>query len=401
MAMLAFTAKIISRLRTYGLGYFAILARNEIAHPRYRATLQVRRALIGLNRLRRAGVQTHGQWSPKNLQFVYDLSVSPITFDFASYLAAAEVERRLRGFEGIDVILIPGPKDGVREETAEYEQTVDRDARQSRVRQMLLPTLSFLPTVRGVAVCADRTQAAVLLSDDPRRIYPSDYHLSLPRNPDKAVIHEHARSGVAIWPMFRATAQASKLVADFFAREVKGRRAVVITLRNYGYTPQRNSRNQDWLDFADSLDPAVYAVIFVHDAETFMGPAPLDFSRHIVCDAASANLEIRMALYEAAWLNMALMAGPTELGWYNERARYLYFIAVGSAAVQTEAALILNGHRVGHDLDFATPCQRIVWRLDETETLKREFRAMEALLTQHDGRQPACRDGRDHAQAGP
>jgi hypothetical protein len=74
------------------------------------------------------------------------------------------------------------------------------------------------------------------------------------------------------------------------------------------------------------------------------------------------------------------MARPTELCWYNERARYLFFIAVGSAAVQTEEALILNGHRVGSDLDFAKPYQRIVWNVDEFSVLRREFLAMEALL---------------------
>ena len=77
---------------------------------------------------------------------------------------------------------------------------------------------------------------------------------------------------------------------------------------------------------------------------------------------------------------MALMAGPTELCWYNEHVRYLLFIAVGSASVQTEAALVRNGHRVGFDLDFAQPYQRIVWQVDEFSTLRREFLAMEAFL---------------------
>jgi hypothetical protein len=48
--------------------------------------------------------------------------------------------------------------------------------------------------------------------------------------------------------------------------------------------------------------------------------------------------------------------------------------------MQTEAALVRNGHRVGRDLDFAKPCQRIVWKLDELDTLRREFLAMEAFL---------------------
>ena len=378
--MLALVKKIGSRLRDHGLGYFVLLARTEIAYPQLRATQYLRTGLISIGQLLQPRSSCDPAWSENCLQFIYDLSVSPITFDFASYLAAAELERRLRGFDGINVLFVMGAHKGVREETPTYEAAVNKDARLWRVRHMLLPMLGFLPTVRGVAVCATREQAQALISPDQRRIYPSDYRLFLPRLPDKRVIHEHARRGVPIWPMFRATEHGRRLVREFLERQAKGRKPIVITLRNYPYTPQRNSRNEDWLAFADSLDSTRYAAIFVHDAETVMQPPPADFSRHIVFDAASVNLEIRMALSEAAWLNMALMAGPTELCWYNEHVRYLLFIAVGSAAVQTEAALIRNGHRVGRDLDFAKPYQRIVWQVDEFSTLRREFLAMEAFL---------------------
>jgi hypothetical protein len=378
--MRALVKKIGSRLRSHGLGYFVLLARTEIAYPSLRVTQGFRNGMIAIGDVFRRRAASVDAWSEDCLQFVYDLSVSPITFDFASYLAAAEVERRLRGLEGINVILMMEPRQGVRDEGPDYESIVNKAARLWRIRNMLLPMLGFLPTVRGIAVCASREQARALIASDPRRLYPSDYRLFLPRNPDKWVIHEHARHGVPIWPMFRATDHGRRLVGEFLEREAKGRRPIVMTLRNYPYTPQRNSRNADWLTFADGLDLSRYAPIFVHDADTVMQQPPADFSHHIVFDAASVNLEIRMALYEAAWLNMALMAGPTELCWYNERARYLLFIAVGSAAVQTEAALIRNGHQIGRDLDFAKPYQRIVWQLDELATIRREFLAMEAFL---------------------
>ncbi len=379
--MLAFIHKIYSRLRTYGLGYFAILARNEFTQPRFRVTRQLRRILVTpLGLLRRSGNSVAND----ALQFWYDLSVAPITFDFASYLAAAEIERRLRGLDCIDVFIVMGPHDGVREETPEYEAAVDRNSRVWRVRHILLPILAFLPTVRSTFVCGTHQQAEALIARDSRYLYPQDYRVFLPRSPDKRVLLDHARAGVPIWPLFRATEQGRKLAREFLEREAKGRKPIVITLRNYGYTPQRNSRNADWLAFADGLDLDRYAPIFVHDAETVMQPPPADFSRHLVCEAASVNLEIRMALYEAAWLNMALMAGPTELCWYNEKARYLLFIAVGSASVQSEKALMLNGHRVGVDLEFAKPLQHIVWEVDEVAILKREFSAIESFLNQHD-----------------
>lgn len=377
--MIAFARKIVSRVQTHGLGYFTLIARNEITQPRFRATHYVRSALIQARQLVNRRPRPAAD-DDTRLQFVYDLSTSPLTFDFASYLAAVEVERRLRGLQSIEVIFVPGPLDGARAETPEYEAAVNIEARKWRLRHMLLPMLSFLPTVSTFTVCKDRKQAEALITSDARRIYPSDYRIFLPRQPDKKVIHEHARAGVPIWPMFSAPVHARRLVQQFFDHQVKGRKAVVITLRNYPYTPQRNSRNADWLAFADSLDPARYAVIFVNDSETVTSPPPIDFSRHLVFDLASVNLELRLALYEAAWLNMALMHGPTELCWYSEAARYLLFIQVGSAAVQSEQALIQNGHRLYADLDFAKPYQRIIWTVDEFDSLRRSFADMEAVL---------------------
>jgi hypothetical protein len=229
-----------------------------------------------------------------------------------------------------------------------------------------------------MAICGTRAEAEALMSADPRRVYPSDYRVYLPRQPSKRVIHDYARAGMPIWPMFHATAQGRRLAQEYLAREARGRRPIVITLRNYDYTPERNSLNAEWIAFADGLDRERYAAIFIPDAETVMREPPADFSRHIVCDAASVNLEFRMALYEAAWLNMALMHGPLELCWYNELVRYLFF----------------NGHQIGVDLNFATPCQRIVWERDELPVLRREFQRMEQLLEEADRKRATERTDR-------
>lgn len=382
--MFALIRKLANRLSTHGLGYFTLLARNEMTQPRYAITRGIRSAIIPFMGMARGASGTADAWAGKNLQFVYDFSTSAITYDFASYLAAAEVERRLRHLEGITVIFVMATGSGLREETAAYEKAVDLEARKWRIRQMLLPILSLLPTVRAFAICETHEQAATLISNDSDMMYPPDYRLFLPCQPDKRVIHEHARSGIPIWPMFSATAQSRRHIADFLAREAKGRRPIVITLRNYEHAPERNSRHGDWLAFANSLDRAVYAPIFVPDAETVMRAAPVDLSGHIVCEAASLNLEIRMALYEAAWLNMALMHGPTELCWYNEKVRYLLFIEVGTGQIQSEANLVHNGHRIGADLDFAKPYQHIAWQADEISAIKREFEVMRAALERLD-----------------
>ena len=378
--MRALLHKISSGLRSRGLNYLVTAPVNELVNPRLAITRHVRSAIIGV-RDRFGGAKAGCEaWSDNALQFFYDLSASPLTFDFASYLAAAEVERRLRKLRDINVIFVLGPNAGVRKELPDYEAAIDVPTRLARLRNILIPMLAFLPSVKSYAICGSREQAEAIIASDRTKIYPGDYRAYLPRQPAKKIIFEHARAGVSIWPMLRATDAGKRFVGEFLAREAKGRKPAVITLRNYDYSPERNSRIADWIAFANSLDPTLYVPIFVHDTETSMREPPADFSRHVVCHAASWSLEIRMALYEAAWLNMALMHGPMELCWYNEEARYVLFMAVGTAAINTEASLIANGHRLAVDLEFAKPYQRIVWERDELPALMAAFAAMEDVL---------------------
>jgi hypothetical protein len=379
--MRALFHKISVGLRSQGLNYLVTAPVNELANPRLPITAYVRSAIIAAGDRFGGAKDDSEAWSNDALQFFYDLSASPVTFDFASYLAAAEVERRLRKLSDMNVIFVLGPKAGVRKELPDYEAAIDVTTRLARLRNILIPMLAFLPSVKSYAVCGSREQAEAIIATDRTRIYPDDYRVYLPRQPAKKVIFEHARAGLSIWPMLRATDAGKRFVGDFLAREAKGRKAVVITLRNYDYSPERNSRNADWIAFANSLDPAVYAPIFVHDTETSMRQPPADFGHHVVCHAASWSLEIRMALYEAAWLNMALMHGPMELCWYNEQARYVLFMTVGTAAINTEASLIENGHQLAVDLEFAKPCQRIVWKRDELPALREAFAAMGEVLS--------------------
>lgn len=344
-------------------------------------TRWLRGLLIGIgDRLSRKPA-TNVVWADDCLQFFYDFAASSITFDFASYLAAAEVERRRRGLSGLVVIFVPGSHDGLRKELPAYEAVIDSAARNWRVRHILLPMLAQLPSVRSYAACGSRAEAQALIADDPALVYPSDYRVFLPRQPPPADIHDSARRGVSIWPMFQATRQGRRLADAFLENRTKGRRAVVITLRNSEASPERNSRNADWLAFADSLDPSLFAPVFVEDTDRAVHRLPEEFSGHIVCEAATWNLELRMGLYEAAWLNTAIMHGPLELCWYNEQARYLVFVPIGTTQVTSPEFLIESGLEVGKDLAFAKPYQRLVWGPDEASAISREFAAMLPLLT--------------------
>lgn len=371
--------RIVYGLRTQGFRYLLRAPGNEFVHPRLAMTQRIRNGLIAMHD-RLLAPRTDGAWGGDCLQFVCDLSVAPVTFDFASYLAAAEIERRSRQLDGINVLFILGPHDGVRRELPEYDAVLDPAARLWRLRNIHVPMLALLPSVKSYAVCESRRHAAAIISADPHCLYPGDYRLALPRHPSRRVAYDLARSGAPVWPMLRASEAGRRFALAFFDRETRGRKPVVITLRDYGLSPGRNSSQENWVAFADSLDPTRYVPIFVRDTETGMAAPYGALTRHVVCEAATWNLEIRMALYECAWLNMAIMHGPMELCWFNEKARYLVFLKPGLSHVSSEDILAEAGHPAHAQLPFAGPGQRIVWEADDLAILQREFASLEANL---------------------
>jgi hypothetical protein len=374
--MWSIPGKLVRGLRTHGLHYLAILAHNELSYPRFSCTPKLRNAMIAVMDRLRADRSRQDAIRKDCLQFVCDLAVISVAFDFTHCLAAAELKRRQLGLAAIEVIFVPGDVDGLREEAPQYDRVMPVASRHWRVRHILVAMLALLPSVRGYTFCGSRDEAATLISRAPSHLYPEDYRLYLPRQAARRVVHDLAAQGVTVFPMLRAPHRARELIAQFLDRTAPGRKAIVITLRDYPYTPQRNSRIDNWVLFASSLDRSVYAPIFVFDSETVMHRSEADVGGHIVCEAASWTLEIRMALYEAAWLNMAVMHGPMELCWFSEASRYLVFLEVGLAPVGMKSTLINAGHPPDRDLIFARPYQHIVWEGDHLPVLQREFEAM-------------------------
>jgi len=378
-------ARLASGIRRGGLAWLAHVVRTELRSPQFAATRRLRRAVAGLDRAARRfapRAQVAGkagrQLRPHTLLFVFDLAAAPVTFDIATYLAGAELARRASRKADIFVAIVPGGAGRFRREETDYERVVSIVDREWRLRNLVLPCLSLLPTVSGFVLCSAREEAADWLAA-AAALYPEDYLPALPTHPQARSIRDAAAAEPAIWPLFAADPVALAQVDRYFDAIAQGRPVVTISLRAYGYNPQRNSDSAAWLGFADWVREAGYCPIFVPDfAESLTSDAGA--TGHLVCPAAAWHLGLRMALYERAFLNLALMHGPMELCWYNERCRYLIFMPVGAAPQSSPEYLTREGFRLGEDFAFARPGQHLVWERDHPDLIRREFERMAAAI---------------------
>lgn len=375
-------ARLASGLRRGGFPWLSNVVRTELRNPQFAVTRQLRRAAAAVDRRTRGafgGGSAIARQHRRSLLFFLDLEAVPLTFDVATYLAGAELARRAAKLDSIFVVVVPGRHHGVRAEDDDYEQVVDVTERQWRLRHVVIPCLSLLPSVSGHVLCADRGEAAAWLAEGAA-IYPDGYLSGLPNQPALRLVRDAAAAGTPIWPLLEAEPAALRHAGRYLDHVASGRRPITIGLRSYGYSTGRNSDLPAWLDFADGAREAGYAPIFVPDmAASLTGGVP-EFRNHLVCAAAAWNIGLRMGLYESAHLNLGLMHGPMELCWYNRTARYLIFVPVGTAPQTDPEFLTRQGFRIGEDFAFATPGQHLVWEQDRRETIEREFARMTERL---------------------
>jgi len=315
----------------------------------------------------------------KGLYLFYDLDVSPVTFDFCFALIAAELERKRKKLSHIHICIVPGTNDGLRKEDEDYEQIVDRNARHWRIHNLITPLTQHMPSVRGITICSTRKQATLFRLLYASGVYPKTYWplFPIPHTPNEVLAHAQDRNTTH---PFKATEQSKKYIAEWLKEKSRGKKVVAITLRQYDFMPNRNSNLKAWTDFASIIKLEGYFPIFIEDTEASLSPRASELNGFEVCTAASWNMGIRMALYEAAWLNMLVNNGPFGCLAFSE-CPYLMFKIITKGVRMTSPEYMQSlGYILDETPPFATDKQKWVWKEDSLETLLHEFRMIKDKL---------------------
>jgi hypothetical protein len=265
----------------------------------------------------------------------------------------------------------------LRREEDDYEAIVDVETRRWRIGNVLLQAVMLCPSVRAVTLAGSREEARYMRARVARHVYPFDYEPALPacHHPNDSLMP--ARRGEAAVGVLRATPGALRSVERWLRARAEGRKIVTVTIRAYAYMPGRNSNSGAWTAFARRLDPAEWFVVFVPDTDQVLQQERPDFGVFTCFGEAAWNLDLRMALYELAFLNLGVNSGPMALCWLNERTRYITFkILTPSLPQATPEFMRWQGFEVGHSLPFAGPFQKWVWADDDVDVIEREFREM-------------------------
>lgn len=370
---------VMDTVRTEGLGWVLRRLRYHTPHtPEGRAVHASLRRMLGLAlEVPRAIKRRFGNIPPADedtLFAFYDLQVAPISYDVSIFATVADLNRRRMGLSRIHFVIVPGIKDGLREERKAYESVVDPAARLWRLHNVIVPILTLVPSFAGLSMLPSRDEVHSVRAAAGNRVYPAYYEPSLPvAHWHSELLTETSDGGEEIG-VLRSSPQGLRYVKRWLASRLAGQRLVTITVRDYSFMPARNSNLEAWAAFASRLDAAQYLPVFVLDTERTLDPLPAPLTSFEIFREASWNVGLRMALYESSYVNLGVNNGPTFMCALNARTRCLMFkITTPEVPQTTEEFIAKLGYKIGGQLPFATPYQRWVWENDTLDVIEREF----------------------------
>jgi uncharacterized Rossmann fold enzyme len=228
---------------------------------------------------------------PKILTAVWDLQLCPTSYDFACFLGEAERRRIAISAETINLIIQPGPLKGFRDD----DLPPNLGSREGMLYRVIVGMARLLPSIRDIEVLKYRRAV------EADNLFPVDYRAHAP------TIHYGHHYAQFATPVLRATAAAKQFVEHRYTKPY-----VTITLRESTHWPTRNSNRDAWERAAKWLTRHGYQVAWVPDAES---PDANLFSY---------DVDMRLALYEGAVVNLGINNGPTMMMPYTQ-ARYILF----------------------------------------------------------------------------
>lgn len=244
----------------------------------------------------------------RTLVAFYDLAICPVSFNVIAFLVRAKMAQAKASCDQLHVVIVPfaGGQCGKYRDKSEHFDCADLDW---RLWNIVVPACALIGASLTIATGWEQAEAirATAAASWPESLSAGD------RPYWAAPIIAAARGGAEI-PRLRASAQAHRVMAKQFERY--GCPVVTLTMRAARHESFRNHDPEAWRMLGSHIEGCGFAVHVLPDTEEALG---------VGRGFAELNLDLRMAAYELAVLNIHQTGGPAELVWYS-RAPFIDFI---------------------------------------------------------------------------
>ena len=250
----------------------------------------------------------------KTLQCIYDLAISPCSYDFFAFLLSAETHRVRNHYDSIELVFIPGPNNGFRKDN------LRTDLQNSQFfLNVIIPGIDLLPSIKCFHKLDQRSKFLNIKLPN-EHIFPRSYSLERP-------IHDYIMHGIVTARIrdenpvfFKAPIYAIKSARKILNNICGDKKPIILTVRELereNNSGMRSIKFDVWKEIINELENSNYKLIIIRDTETAINSEPL-FSNVSELQVASFHLHLRYAIHELAHINFFKNNGPVIPAFYSK-----------------------------------------------------------------------------------
>jgi hypothetical protein len=280
---------------------------------------------------------------------VIDLAVCPVSFDALVMMVKADIYRREINGDRLHVCAVGNMR--MKSQYDEHEARWRLWNIVLAVPQLLNATVSYAP---------DWLSVKRQVSEKDWKQWPPDWDRQTLKDRRHLIgsIIEAARHGLIV-PTLKASEFARRKVRDIYAR--LGGKVVTMTLRET-YLKERNSVRGDWDRARRHIESKGYAVAILEDTSSALAHGS---------GYGELNVDLRMAMYQEAELNLQANNGAASLCWFSDKPWRMF--GAGVPAEEWKGLFVDEGLPLGETWPWSSPQQKIVYGHVTADQIISEF----------------------------
>jgi hypothetical protein len=295
------------------------------------------------------------------LNVYYDTRLAPVTFDFASYLVIADVERQKLGLNSLAINLI---RPAFRNKTLR-EQIYDDEIKEWRFNHIIIPLTNILPSITSV-FWSKKGLNTINLPSFPLTYPPrtnSELKNSIPYLSNALI--KYKEKNYDFLP-YVAKKQAIEIVTSLINKDKDNDKIITISLRTSNQQIERNSNLEIWYKVYKVLSQLGYDVYVIPDFEDFTSDKKyLKYDWKIFLPAM-LDMNLRMAIYALSKMNLGVLNGVL-VPLFHSKYPYTIFKPNVETIHQTTKIWLKDIFGIERDEPFwwAKSNQFLSWETDE------------------------------------
>jgi len=336
--------------------------------------------------------QKEENYQKRRLLAIYDFTNYPFTFDISTFFINAELQRRKRGLDKIDVVFMahasdPGPS---------KDTYANKDNFRHYLHNLALEITRLFDSVGSIFVFDNRRLFIDFFSKFKSEyfIFPEDYNPSnvcrivnrCPRAYKWINSAETAKRDSTLLCLTPPREQVS-IVQKWITKNIYPSIPITITLREWDYLSWRNNNIPEWQKLIDSYKDTNIKFIVLRDYYKIYNDPVLLGQNVVYYNEPLLTLSLRAALYQECALNLFCVNGCQTVARFNRKSHYIIFNVPSSPPGENSKDAekdiwARQRFRPGEDFHGSTKYQKYIWHPDTFEVMKLEVDKIIKILKQ-------------------